>query len=298
MKLAVVITNPGASRAERGHLERAVDHLKKGGLEVMVRRTAEAGHGAELAREAVADGADLLVAHGGDGTIMEVAAAVAGTRLPVGLLPAGTGNRLADNLGITSSTRHAAGIILDGKRRRLDLGRLTTSAGVRYFAVTAGCGFDADLMHHTDSALKRELGIGAYVAAAVKLGGSITRARVRIETDNGDVEACAAMVLVANCPAIIPLGSPMAPGIRPDDGVFDVMLIDAATFAGAARVAWMLLMGEADRDSAVTMLKATRISVSTDPSLPAQADGEPHGSTPFNVEMLPGGLTVLAPASR
>jgi YegS/Rv2252/BmrU family lipid kinase len=292
---AVLITNPHASRVEHGALDRAVRYLREGGLRAHIRRTAHRGHGADLAREAVADGARLVIAHGGDGTIMEVAAGLVGSGVPLGLLPAGTGNRLADNLGIGWSGRDATAIILAGKRRALDLGRLTTSDGARYFAVTAGCGFDAELMHRTDSALKRELGVGAYVAAALGMGRAIPRAQVRVETENGTVESAAAMILVANCGGIIPLGSPMAPQIRPDDGFFDILLVDVANLAHAARVGLSLVMGDADRDTAVTIVRGIRVAVTAEPAMPAQADGEPHGTTPFAAEMVPGGLTVLAP---
>lgn len=292
---AVVITNPNASRVERGGLDRALGYLRHGGLHLEVRRTTTRGHGETLAREAVAQGVQLLIAHGGDGTIMEVASGLVGTGVPLGLLPAGTGNRLAANLGIGWAGRDATAVILAGKRRALDLGRLTTSEGSRYFAVAAGCGFDAELMHRTDSAAKRDMGVGAYLAAALKMGAAIPRAQVRVETDHGVVEKQTAMILVANCAGIIPLGSPMAPQIRPDDGFFDVLLVDALNLAGAARVGLSLVMGDADRDGAVTMLRGTRLSVTADPPMPAQADGEPHGTTPFTAELVAGGLTVLAP---
>jgi len=292
---AILITNPKASRVEHGALERALGYLRHGGIRVEVRRTAQRGHGADLARQAVADGARLIIAHGGDGTIMEVAAGLVGSDVTLGLLPAGTGNRLADNLGIGWAGRDATAVILAGKRRNLDLGRLTTSEGTRYFAVTAGCGYDAELMHRTNSASKREFGVGAYVAAALRMGPTIPRAQVRVETDHGTIEAPAAMILVANCGSIIPLGSPMAPRIRPDDGFFDVLLVDVANVAHAARVGLSLVMGDADRDSAVTMVRGTRVAVTAEPAMPAQADGEPHGTTPFIAEMVPGGIAVLAP---
>jgi len=292
---AVVITNPSASRVAQGGLELALEYLRHGGLHLEVRPTAHRGHGEELARAAVNEGVRLLIAHGGDGTIMEVAAGLVGSGVPLGLLPAGTGNRLADNLGIGWAGRDATAVILAGKRRVLDLGRLTTSKGVRYFAVTAGCGFDAELMHRTDPAAKRALGVAAYLAAALRMGVTIPRAQVRVETDHGVVEAPAVMILVANCGSIIPFGSAMAPQIRPDDGLFDVLLVDAMNLVHAAKVGLSLVMGDADRDTAVTILRGTRVAVTADPPMPAQADGEPHGTTPFAAELVPGGLTVLAP---
>jgi diacylglycerol kinase (ATP) len=148
MTQAVVITNPHASRASRG-LKYAVARLRAGGLDVEIAPTAEPGHGAELAQAAIDRGAEIIIAHGGDGTIMDIAPAMERTGRPLGILPAGTGNRLADNLGIPWDPEAAARVILEGHARDIDLGEMRTGAGVRHFAVAAGCGFDAEIMHRT-----------------------------------------------------------------------------------------------------------------------------------------------------
>ena len=280
-------------------LDPALARLRAGGLRIEVARTSGPGHGGELARQAVADGAELLIAHGGDGTIMEVASAVVGTATPVGILPAGTGNRLADNLGIRRGRRAATDAILHGHARTIDLGRFTGADGrVRYFAVAAGCGVDAETMHLASSRWKRILGGGAYVGAAVRAAAALRRVEVRIETEAGVHEGCAVMVIVANCGGIVPFTPPFSPRILLDDGFFDIMVMDARTFPVAARVATRLLSGRPHGDAAITFLRARRAHVVATPDLPAQADGESAGRSPFLAEIVAGGLTVLAPPAR
>jgi diacylglycerol kinase (ATP) len=296
LRRAVVITNPNASRAAVRGLAPALARLRAGGLAVELARTDAPGHGEQLAREALAGGADLLIAHGGDGTIMEVAAAVVGTRTPVGILPAGTGNRLADNLGIGRGQRAATETILRGRVRAIDLGRFISAEGkLRYFAVAAGCGADAETMHLASPRWKRILGIGAYVGAALRTAAALRRADVRIETDDGIHEMPAVMVMVANCGGIVPFTPPFSPRIVPDDGYFDVVILDARTFQDAALAVTRLLVGRPDGERAITFLRARRAHVVATPDLPAQADGEPAGRSPFTAELIAGGLTVLAP---
>ncbi len=295
MKRALLVTNPAAARAHERRLRAAVARLERGGVRAEVARTAAAGDGERLAREAVAQGADLVIAHGGDGTAMDVAAALVGTGRPLGLLPAGTGNLLAGNLGIRRSWRAASDVIAGGACRVIDLGRLTTAAGSRVFAVAAGAGFDAELMRRTEARHKRAFGMVAYVARALDLARAITRSTVRIECGDFCHEGPAALVLIANCGEIVPGLLPIHPDIRPDDGVFDVAVLDASTFPGAARLVWFLLLRRPHYVPGITLLRADRVTLTAEPPFPVQADGEAAGTTPMTVEVLPRALHVLAP---
>ncbi len=228
---------------------------------------------------------------------MEVVAALVGTGRRLGLLPAGTGNLLAGNLGVRRTPRAAADVILAGRVRAIDVGRLETTTGVRYFAVAAGMGFDAELMHRTPHTRKRTFGVGAYVATAVGLATAITRATLRIETEAITVEAKAATVLIANCRELIPGVLPLAgEGIEPDDGVFNIVILDAQSLPSAARVAWRLLLRRGEADPGITYLKARRVRISADKDLPVQADGEACGRGPLSITVEPRGLHVLAPS--
>jgi diacylglycerol kinase (ATP) len=292
---ALIITNPAAARADERRLLAARARLVAGGWAVEIGRTERPGDGARLAGAAVADGVEVLIAHGGDGTAMEVAAALVGTGRPLGLLPAGTGNLLAGNLRIRRSWRAATDGILAGTPRAIDVGRLTTEAGSRYFAVACGTGFDAELMRSTTPHHKRIFGMGAYVGTAVGLATDIRRARVRIEADGVVHETHAAIVLVANCGELIPGLLPIHAAIRPDDGVFDIAIFDAATMAEALRLVWRLFQRQPHADPGISFLRASRVAISTEPALPVQADGEAAGRTPLSVELLPRALHVLAP---
>ncbi|MFI5280136.1 MAG: diacylglycerol/lipid kinase family protein [Gemmatimonadales bacterium] len=296
MTRAYVISNPKASRAAAGSLTRAVAALRRGGLVVEVAQHGDSRRGSELAKAALADGAEMIVAHGGDGTMMEIAQVIAGTGVPLGILPGGTGNRLAENLGIRWSIAGATGVILKGRSRRIDLGRLETAERTAYFAVAAGCGFDAEVMHLTAASSKRAFGVGAYLATAIGLAMNMPRAKVRIVTDEEVHEGEAVSVLLANCGEILPTGRSLAPQVRPDDGILDVLVLDADGFPGATRIAWRLATGRAASGPGMTLLRARHVTVTTEPALPVQADGELSGTTPLVAEVLPGALTVLAPA--
>jgi diacylglycerol kinase family enzyme len=164
--------------------------------------------------------------------------------------------------------------------------------------VAAGAGFDAELMHRTPSHHKRAFGIGAYVATAFGLATTLTRTAVRIETERVTLEARAATVLVANCREIIPGLLPLGPEIAPDDGILDVVVLDAASLGGAAGVAWQLLLRRPHAHPGITFLRAQQVRITSDADLPVQADGEACGRAPLDITVLPGGLTVLAPAAR
>lgn len=295
MRRALIVTNPAAARAGAAPLRAAIARLERGGVRVEVARTTAAGDGERLAREGVAAGVDLVIAHGGDGTAMDVAAALVGTGRPLALLPAGTGNLLAGNLGIPRSWRAASDVIVGGACRVIDLGRLTTAAGSRIFAVAAGAGFDAELMRRTEARHKRAFGMAAYVAKALELARAITRSTVRVECGDYVHDGRAALVLIANCGELIPGLLPIHPHVRPDDGVFDVAVLDASSFPGAARLVWFLLLRRPHYVPGITLLRADRVVLTADPPFPVQADGEAAGMTPMTVEVLPAALHILAP---
>ena len=298
MTRAVIISNPNASRSDAGKLARAIARLRAGGLSVDVAATKVAGHGAELARAALDDGAELLIAHGGDGTIMEIAPVIVGTGLPIGLLPAGTGNRLADNLDIPWGPEAAADTILAMRQRVIDIGRINAPGVVRYFAVAGGCGFDAEVMFRTTTSAKRTWGSGAYFATAIRLAIAMPRAQVRVEVDGVAVEREAVMVLLANCGTILPIGHKFGAHIVKDDGRLDVIVLNARTFVGAARIAWALALGDSSRHPGIEFFSGRIVKISAEPGMAAQADGELCGRTPLVAELLAGGLTVLAPPAR
>lgn len=298
MTRALIVTNPAAARAGAGGLRAARLRLEQGGLTVAVERTDTMGDGARLARAAVEDGVEFVIAHGGDGTAMDVAAGLVGTGRPIGLLPGGTGNVLAGNLGVSRSFVGAAATIVAGTTRTIDLGKLTTPAGTRYFAINAATGFAADLMAQTAQHHKQRFGVTAYVARAVVLATGLVRAKSCVEVDGVVHEGPAATVIVANCGEIVPGVLPLGAHIRPDDGVLDVAILDADSYAAALRLVWRLFQRRPDADSGITFYRGASVRVTTEPTLAVQSDGDALGTTPLSVELLPGALPVYVPERR
>ena len=298
MTRALIVTNPAAARAGARGLKAARRRLERAGIRVHVERTHAIGDGAALARAAVADGVELVVAHGGDGTAMDVAAGLVGTDRPLGLLPGGTGNVLAGNLGVSRSFVAAADTIVAGATRTIDLGRLTTGAGSRFFSVSAATGFAADLMAQTEQRHKQVFGVTAYVARAFVLATELVRAVSRVEVDGVVHEGHAATVLVANCGQIVPGILRLGSHISPDDGALDVVVIDATSYAAALRVTWRLFQRRPDAESGISFYRGTAVKVTTEPEMPVQSDGDALGTTPLSAELVPGALAVYAPARR
>ncbi|HWK92431.1 MAG TPA: diacylglycerol kinase family protein [Luteimicrobium sp.] len=206
------------------------------------------------ALDALAAGADVVVAVGGDGTVRAVAEAMAGSGTAMGILPRGTGNLLARNLDIsTTSVEDALATVLSGHDRHVDVGRLRVdefaeepepgSEGARdvdhVFLVIAGLGFDAAMVADADPTLKSKVGWMAYFFAGVRhLHGRRTRMRIEID-DAPAVETRVRSLMVGNC-GLLPGGITLIPDAVIDDGRLDVVAIDAR----AGLVGWAQVFGE------------------------------------------------------
>ena len=206
------------------------------------------------ARDALAAGADVVVAVGGDGTVRAVAETMAGTGRAMGILPRGTGNLLARNLDIsTTSLDDGLATLLSGHDRHVDVGRLRVdefaeepepgSEGARdvdhLFLVIAGLGFDAAMVADADPALKSRVGWMAYFFAGVRhLHGRRTRLRIEID-DAPAVDTRVRSLMVGNC-GLLPGGITLIPDAVIDDGRLDVVAIDAR----AGLVGWAQVFGE------------------------------------------------------
>lgn len=294
MTRALLIFNPEAARADPAVVETVTSVLAGEGWSVEVARIEGPGHAADLAREGVRDGADVVVVYGGDGTTMQVVKGIVGSDIPVGLIPGGTGNLLAGNLRLPRSPRVAARAVARGTPRRIDLGRVEREDGTHYFAVACGAGLDAELMARTTGAAKRRWGVGAYVARTVQALGKLDVVSYRITVDGGVVEPDGVMALVANCGELVPPFLPLGDGIALDDGAFDVVVLNAATAVEGGQIVWRLLTGRSGSDEKIRRMRGGCITVEAPlETLRVQMDGEPAGVTPFTAEVVPGALSVI-----
>lgn len=298
MTRALLITNPAAARTDARAVSAVRDALRRAGWTVEVAATAHAGDARRLAARGRDEGFEALLAYGGDGTAMQIAGAIAGTGIPLGLLPGGTGNVLAGNLRLPRRPLPAARAILRGTPVSIDLGAVERADGTHYFAVCCGAGFDAALMQRTDAAAKRRWRRAAYVRAALVALPQVKNSRVRITIDGVDTHLDAAMVLVANCADLMPPLLRLRHDIRPDDGILDVVVMrgEGMWQSVAAFLELMQRRAPARRDR-VWYGRGTSVTIAMDegagPPLPAQLDGEDVGTTPLTARVLPGALRVF-----
>lgn len=294
IKRAVVITNPASRRGNR-LAELARTTLLARGVETDVLFTERPGHATELA-SAHGRRFDAVFVLGGDGTVMEVAGALAGTETPIGVLAGGTGNLLARALGIPLSVRRAVPALLDGSQLVIDLGRFESG---RCFAIAAGVGIDAAMVAETPSWLKRRLGVGAYAIMGTRAAlRSVLRRdffHSRVVIDGAVFERQAAAVMIANFGAVLGNRITLGPGIRTDDGFLDACVFSPRTVRDAFRIMRRLLRGDFRSDPCMLYAKGRTIRVETTPVMSWQADGELMGTTPFSVSVEPLAVRLLIP---
>jgi diacylglycerol kinase (ATP) len=295
---ALLVTNPAAARTGPVAVNAILSTLRGAGWEVEGRATGGPGDARKLAEYGVAEKVDVVAVFGGDGTTMQAAAALVGTDVVLGVIPGGTGNLLAGNLRIPASPARAARALVRARPRVFDLGQMERPTGTQYFAVACGAGYDARVMAGTLSEHKRRWGMAAYAATTLRLMSELRSTLHSITIDGVAYEAHAAMVLVANCGEVIPPFVKLGPGIAPDDGLLDVVVVRADNLGQSLRVVWDLLRlapGELGQNALVSHVRCREVTVDTDRAQPVQLDGEPGGSTPFTVRVVPGAIRIMVP---
>jgi diacylglycerol kinase (ATP) len=198
--------------------------------------------GGEVTRQALNQGADVVLAAGGDGTIRAVAEALRGTGVPIGLLPSGTGNLLARNMALTlDNLSHSVETAFVGTPRPIDVGlvdaeRPDGSRTSHVFLVMAGLGLDAQMAANTNATLKARVGWIAYIDAIARAVRDNNRVKVRYSLDGGpQASATVNTVIVGNC-GLLPGGIQLLPEAVIDDGVFDVVAFRPGGFVGWVQI--------------------------------------------------------------
>lgn len=252
--------------------------------------TTAADPGTGQARAAVAQGAQVVFVCGGDGTVRSVIAGLVGTDAALAVLPAGTGNLLAVNLGLPIDHAAAIAIAVRGGRRRIDVGEVDGEV----FAVMAGMGFDAVLMDEASTTLKARIGPLAYVLSALKhLLDRPMRVLIKID-DAPALHRRARTVLVGNVGALQG-GIALFPDAKPDDGRLDVAIIAPHHLGHWARIAWGVLWRHR-RVPRLEILRCSRIRIHSDRTQPRELDGDMIApNRTLNVSVRPGDLVVCCP---
>ncbi|WP_298457319.1 diacylglycerol kinase family protein [uncultured Cellulomonas sp.] len=246
--------------------------------------------GAGQARQAIADGAELVFVCGGDGTVRSTIEGVAGTDVPLAVLPAGTGNLLATNLGVPDDPRAGVHLATQWGRRRLDIGDVDGQA----FAVMAGMGFDAALLDDASTELKAKIGPLAYVLSAVQHLRD-RRSDVQVGLDGrAPVRRRARSVVIGNV-GRLQGGVTLLADAEPDNGQMDVAILAPRTLGHWVALAWGVVRRRR-RIAHMQVLRGSRITVTWDREQPRELDGdviEPGRS--MTVTVRPGALLLCVP---
>jgi len=266
--------------------------LKKVGIVAELTPTAAAGHATELARDAVAAGADLILVLGGDGTINEVANGMILSRVPLGILPGGTANVLANELGLGNSLERAIERLGRCVERRIAVGALCRgTAEARHFLMMCGVGLDATIVTMVNPELKARAGKLAYWVAGF---GQFFHTVGQFQAEAGIERRQCGFVLVSR---VRNYGGDMeiASGASLLSDDFEVVLFEGSNPLRYAAYMTAVTLRQVKSMPGVRTLRAKRVVFSGDAHL--QIDGEYGGRIPATLEMLPDALTLLAPAA-
>ena len=283
---------PDAARA-RAELASAI--VDRHGDPAQVFVTDRPGHARDLTKAAVARGARLVMAWGGDGTINEVASALVFGEIPLGIVPAGSGNGLARQLCISQNPAEAIRHAIGAEPRRIDVGEVDD----RLFVNVAGIGFDAHVAWRFNEQGTRRRGLATYASIAARALFSYEPETYAIRTSNDDlsnVEPClpvrAVLITIANS-AEFGNGAIIAPGAKVDDGVLDLVVMEERSRFSTITQLPRLFRGTVDRAKRCSIRRITRATIESDRPMVYHVDGEPaSGGTSLRVRVHPGALYV------
>ena len=249
--------------------------------------------GRSMARRALEADVDLVMVAGGDGTVRAVSSQLAGTEMPMALIPAGTGNLLARNLSIPMDTDAAIRLALHGRLEAIDMVTCTFDDGEERFVVMAGMGLDAQIMESTDSGLKKVIRSGAYAVAAVQNAiPDPFNATITLD-DAPPVRRQMVMALMGNV-GTITAGMTLFPRAAPTDGMVDLLLASPGKVVDWARLGAQILTGQ--EMEGFTLTRARRVLIETDRPVPFELDGDTAGSTrTLRAEVDHGALRIVVP---
>ena len=286
-----VVINP-ASGQNQPILNVLNDVFHSAGVAWDISITHKAGDATRQAKEAAASGVDLVAAYGGDGTQMEVANGLLGTGVPQAILPGGTGNAMAHELGVSLNLREAAELIVSSaKRRAIDLAR----TGERVYMLRAYTGVPVEVAASREE--KDKLGQLAYIRASMKIMAQMTPTRYHLSVDGEEIDTQALICFILNAGSIggvLGISLPTVGNVDISDGCLDLYTVLAETHRPFLSLPKQLL-GAGDSQLKIYHWQGKEITLEADPPQDVWIDGEFSGKTTFTTSVIPQALQIVVP---
>ncbi len=290
-KKLLVIYNPKAG-AQRNIFDATLSRLRDLGVAVVVRETTGPGSARDLARSATETGGyDAVIAAGGDGTVNETVNGLSGHPIPYGIIPIGTANVLALEIGLAQDAETVARTLVEGPVRAIVPGVING----RLFLLMVGAGWDGRLVAHTTTRLKRLFGKFAFLGHALQLLWQNRVPRLRVVAEG--TRHPASWVIVSNVARYA--GSfLLAPEERLERAGFTLVLFNRQTRLGFLRDLVSLALGKIERADSIQSMRVAEVVIEGDPSEPVQADGDFVGYLPARITLANHSLNLIVPANR
>ena len=291
---AVIIANPtsgnGGFPYQNRHFDETLAFLRDQGWKAELWYTQSAGDGEQLARKAVKQQVNLVIAAGGDGTINEIIQELAGSETALGVLPFGTVNVWARETSIPLDISGAREVLLNGVRRHVDLGKVND----RYFLLMAGIGFDADVANAIEKKPIKRLGVLGYLLVGAWLGLGYESFRVHLTIDGRMKKRNALQIVVGNT-RLYAGAIKYTWNAKCDDGLLDICVVRRRSMLGRIEVLLDFLFYREQRQRWVSYEKCTALEVRTRKPIAIQVDGDPFGYSPARFTIAPQALKVIVP---
>jgi diacylglycerol kinase (ATP) len=291
---AFIVLNPAAGyNAREQVLESISSHFAMAGIEYAVYETAREDKPGDIVRDRLAkETFDFVVAAGGDGTVSQVIDGLAGSSIPLGIIPVGTGNLLARDLGLPLKIDQAVALIAGAHaNRKID----TMSINNRVCVLNASLGNSAKVTLDTTSQNKNRFGRLAYIWEALRNLFKMKFRHITVEIDGNSVLYRAVEVAVFNSGMLAKTLYPMGPDVCIDDGHLDVWIVSVQTILDYPVYLFSMIKGRPSKHLSHFISANVCIKVKSSIPLPVQADGDIIGVTPLEIAVLPGAVTVFVP---
>ncbi len=293
----VLISNPTAKRASDRKIAQASRYLMSKGYKVEVLFTEKKGNAESLAREAIRELPSLIIAAGGDGTFNEVINGIAGSEIPMAILPLGTTNVLAKEIGIPENVEGAMEIAVTGTTKTISLGKIAitrpSSLVSRYFVLMAGIGFDGEAVFGINETFKKISGKGAYIYSGIKVLSGFNPRELTFDIDGKTYSGYSAIISKT---AKYGGDFKITPDARLTDPTLYICLFKGKKRLDVLRYVFGIATGSHLRFKDVEYLKAKRIKI--DGNAHIQIDGDYFGMTPAKIEVAPNTLRLIYPLRK